>query len=89
MELTPDSAPLVYVEWEDIQAHEDWNEVSDSDSTCTLKSVGWLIEDGPKKLVIAGTYDYENERWANKFAIGKLPPSVIRLRIMADGEYHG
>jgi len=81
MEYTPDNAPLVFVEWEDIQAHEDWNEDSEADTTCTLKSVGWLIEDGPKKLVIASTYDYENEKWANKFAISKLPPNVVRLHV--------
>lgn len=80
-DLTPSTAPLVFVEWEDIQAHEDWNEDSEADTTCTLKSVGWLIEDSPKKLVIASTYDHENEKWANKFAISKLPPSVTRLAV--------
>ena len=83
-ELTPTTAPLVFIEWEDIQAHEDWNDDSEENSTCTLKSVGWLIEDSPRKLVIAATYDYENEKWANKFAIPKLPPTVMTLRVVED-----
>jgi hypothetical protein len=83
-ELTPSTAPLVFIEWEDIQAHEDWNDDSEENSTCTLKSVGWLIEDSPRKLVIAATYDYENEKWANKFAIPKLPPTVMTLRVVED-----
>lgn len=85
-ELTPSTAPLVFIEWEDIQAHEDWNEDSEENSTATLKSVGWLIEDSPRKLVIAATYDYENEKWSNKFAIPKLPPTVVPLKIVEDND---
>jgi hypothetical protein len=81
-DLTPSTANIVYVEWEDIQSHEDWNEESEANTTCTLKSIGWLIEDDDRKLVIASTYDHENERWANKFAIGKLPPVVTELTIV-------
>lgn len=80
-DLTPTTAKIVFVEWEDIQSHEDWNEESDGNTTCSLKSIGWLIEDDDRKLVIAATYDHENERWANKFAIGKLPPEVTALTV--------
>jgi hypothetical protein len=81
-DLTPSTANIVYVEWEDIQSHEDWNEESEANTTCTLKSIGWLIEDDDRKLVIASTYDHENERWANKFAIGKLPPVITELTVV-------
>jgi hypothetical protein len=81
-DLTPSTAQAVFVEWEDIQSHEDWNDESEANTTCSLKSMGWLIEDDDRKIVIAMTYDYENERWANKFAIGKLPPVITDLVVM-------
>lgn len=80
-DLNPTTAQPVFVEWEDIQNHEDWNDESETNSTCSLKSIGFLIEDDDRKIVIAMTYDYENERWANKFAIGKLPPVVVKLNV--------
>ena len=82
--LTPSTAPFVTIEWEDIQSIEDWNEDSEVDDTCSLVTRGWLIEDTPKKYVIAGTYDYNNEKWAMKFAISKMHPIVRHLRVMED-----
>lgn len=87
-DLTPTTARAVFVEWEDIQSHEDWNEESEANTTCTLKSLGWLIEDDDRKIVIAMTYDYENARWANKFAIGKLPPVITPLVLVEPALLH-
>jgi hypothetical protein len=83
-ELTPSTARFVTIEWEDIQSIEDWNDDTEINDTCSLVTRGWLIEDTPKKYVIAGTYDYTNEKWAMKFAISKMQPIVVNLVVEED-----
>lgn len=76
-ELTPSDAPLVSVEWEDITGLDNWNEDDGPFQPTSIKSVGWLIEDGPKWLVIARDYDHTNEKWSSIVVIPKLPPVVM------------
>ncbi len=76
-ELTPADSPLVSVEWEDITGLDNWNEDDGPFQPTSIKSVGWLIEDGPKWLVIARDYDHTNEKWSSIVVIPKLPPVVM------------
>ena len=76
-EMTPADAPLVSVEWEDITGLDNWNEDDGPFQPTSIKSVGWLIEDGPKWLVIARDYDHTNEKWSSIVVIPRLPPVVM------------
>ena len=76
-EMTPTDAPLVSVEWEDITGLDNWNEDDGPFQPTSIKSVGWLIEDGPKWLVIARDYDHTNEKWSSIVVIPRLPPVVM------------
>lgn len=77
--LTPETARLVVVAWEDIVQYQDWNEWSESHDTLTVKTVGWLIEETPRKIVVAGSYNYADEQWADLHAFPKMPPELFHV----------
>ena len=78
-ELTPNSAKLVLVEWEDITGLDNWNEDDGPFQPTSIVSVGWLLEDNPKWMTIARDYDHTNAKWAAVVVIPKLPPVVKEL----------
>lgn len=76
MSLTPETARLVLVSWEDIVQYADWNEWSDAHDTLTVKTVGWLVEETARKIVIASSYNYADEQWSDLHAFPKMPPEI-------------
>jgi len=80
---TPENTPIIEVTWRDIQSVSNWDD--DRDEVCPVRrfvSIGFLLYDGPdpkdpgqKMLVIATTYDADNDRWADYTA---FPRPVIR-----------
>ena len=79
-ELTPDSAPLVLVEWSDFTAVDNWNAIEPVQD-CQLVSVGWLLEDTPIRIVIARDYDYIEDRFSSFLVLPKRTPEVRKLKI--------
>ena len=78
-EMTPKDRPVVSVEWEDITHFSAWNEDEDEISTTSIVNVGWLLDEDDKQIVIASTYDYDNEKWADYHAFPKIPAEVTVL----------
>ena len=53
---SPEKHPLIYVEWEDHHSNGGWQELDAIDSDpLTAVSVGWLVCETEKTLVIAGS----------------------------------
>ena len=75
--LTPKTAEKVVVEYSDITMVDNWNEVKDVDES-QLTTIGWLLEDSEKRIVLASTYDYSEDRWASFTIIPRHPPEIIR-----------
>ena len=79
---TPENCMHVVVTWRDIRDISSWSEEEDVRCCRKLQSVGWLLYEGPDPLepeyeilVIAATYDHEDERWAD-FTV--FPKTVIK-----------
>jgi hypothetical protein len=62
---TPESAPFVQVEWEDITFVDNWNEDVEEFNTLTCSHFGFLLEKGPRKVVIAHGYDWDSGKWVS------------------------
>ena len=77
-DLTPKTAPIVLVDWADITTISNWNsidEVTDTD----LLSVGFLLEESPQRIVIASSYDYSEDRWADFTVFPKKQQEISRI----------
>ena len=74
--MTPSNTDIVVVEWEDIQSADNWND-DEVPETYGAKSVGWLLEDSAKHVILATSYSDDDERWSGYLTIPKLPPTVV------------
>ena len=81
-EKTPKNCLRVKVTWRDIRDVSSWTEDEEVRCCRHLESTGWLLHDGADPgdpgyeiLVIAATYDWEDERWAD-FTV--FPKTVIK-----------
>ena len=88
-ELTPATAPVVRVEWYDIVSADSWNDDEENATPATLVDVGWLLEDNPKWIRIATTYDYDSCRWARFRLLPKMPPEVDLIQDAVGAEQEG
>ena len=79
-DLTPATAKMVFVEWDDFTMVENWNTDEDVDH-CSLKSVGWIMEDNDIRAVVARTYDYDNQKWAEFLVLPKTPPTITPIEM--------
>lgn len=79
-ELSPKKCPVVVVEWEDITHFSAWNETEDDITTTSIVTLGWLLEENDKHVVIASTYDSDSEMWADYHAFPKIPAVVNVVR---------
>ena len=68
---TPDSTNVVVVHWSDIQDIPNWGAIEEVRPARHLQTVGWILyagedpkDTGQQILVIARTYDSEEQRWA-------------------------
>jgi len=77
--LTPETAPIVRVEWSDITMHDEWNEKTTELGDSKIVSVGWLIRESEKDIVICKSYDYDAGEWSEYVFFPKAEPSVERL----------
>lgn len=76
--LTPETARLVRVDWEDIYFSDNW---SDDEAVQPVESttVGYLIHETPTVVVVAGSYDWRNGQWGTVHAIPRGEISVSDL----------
>lgn len=79
---TPETCPQVIVTWRDIREISSWSEEEEIRCCRKLQTIGWLLYEGSDPgepecgiLIIAKTYDYEEERWAD-FTV--FPKTVIK-----------
>jgi len=77
--LTPENAPLIIVDWEDIYFSDNWDEDGEIVQPRESKTVAYLLEDSESQLVIASSYSWRDDRWATVHAIPKMPPKYITL----------
>jgi hypothetical protein len=75
--LEPKDCRIVKVEWRDIIFNDAWNDDSPDLDTPDGVQLGYLLEDGPHDVVIAGGYNYTDEKWCTIHAFPKTPPEVI------------
>lgn len=80
VELTPDTAPLVRVDWEDIYMSDNWHE-NETVQPVESTTVGYLLLDTPSMIVVASSYDWRNEQWGTVHAISKATPSISMLGV--------
>ena len=73
--LTPQNTALVIVAWLDIVKGDNYNEDEDV-QTVEVSTAGWLLADNPKEVVIAGSYVWREERWADQHAFPKAEPEI-------------
>ena len=71
----PSECRIVKVSWEDIVSVSNWNDDEDI-GTRTCLTIGWLLEESETRIVLATSYDYEEERWADFTVLPKIGPSV-------------
>ena len=81
--LNPRNTPIVEVEWQDIVSVENYNDDEDSQSIEVI-SVGYLLEDTPTDVKIAGSYVWREERWSDKQSFPKTPPEVSVVKDQAN-----
>lgn len=84
--LLPSNTPVVGVNWRDIQYVDNWNTDEEVAPARYLFTVGYLLYEGPDPkdaendiTVIAGTYNYDSDKWAD-FTVF---PSVVVRQIVA------
>lgn len=82
----PENSQVVGINWTDIQYVDNWNEDAEVAPARYLFTIGYLLYEGPDPkdskrdiTVIAGTYDYDNSKWAD-FTVF---PSVVVRKIVA------
>lgn len=75
-DLTPKTAKIVVIEWLDITFFGNWND-RDEPVAAQAVTVGWLLEDTDQQLVIASSYEYQDETWADIHVFPKHPPEIL------------
>lgn len=77
IELTPNTAKLVRVDWEDIYFSDNWGEDED-DAVYPKESttLGYLLKDTPTYIVVGSSYDWQAGQWGTIHAISKQAPDV-------------
>jgi len=74
---------LFIVTWEDIISRADWLDEAEVDSAVpeTCLTVGWIIRDSPKQIIIADSVTVSGD-WGG---ITVIPKSVIKKKKKVDG----
>lgn len=68
-----DKYPKVYVTWKDACSHDQWTDVEDVDDTVpVIESVGWLLDQSDKRIVMALNYDEHNQQVSCVMVIPKV-----------------
>jgi hypothetical protein len=78
--LTPKNAQRAIVSWRDIREIGAWDDDTEEIRPARrLETIGWLLYEGPDPfepdsdvLVLAKTYDWEEQRWADYTAFPKV-----------------
>ena len=78
--LTPANAPVVVIEWQDIQTHDSWND-DEVPETYGALSVGWLLESTNTRIVLGTSYSYDDDRWSGFITFPVLPPVAVEVGV--------
>jgi len=80
MSLTPKTADLVNIDWEDIKFDDSWGEDEDPLNPVEAITVGYLISETPQAIVIGSSYDYQSERWGSRHVFSKAVPKITIIK---------
>lgn len=78
--LTPQNAKIVTVDWEDIVFSDKWSGDEEDTQPVEVITLGWLLEETPTMLVVAGSYNYREEQWATVHSFSKKAPAITVIR---------
>lgn len=78
---TPTNTEMGQVYWSDYTTIEQWNDTDEDVDDDQMTTCGWILEDSDKRIVIAKTYSWTEERWAEFHVFPKVPPLVHRPSI--------
>ena len=81
--LTPNTAPLVRIDWEDILFNDNWGDEDEPVHPKEIWTVGYLLVDSPSEIVIGSSYDWPSGQWGTVHAISKKVPEIV---VLAEGE---
>lgn len=86
--LTPETARLVRVDWEDIYFADNWSEGDDENDVQPVESttVGYLLQETPTMVVIGSSYDWKRGQWGTVHAISKAGPRVADIAVIGGAE---
>ena len=73
--VEPKKGDLVHVLWEDSTTTHGWSEEEDVECI-TCESVGWLITNGPNRIVLAADIAGNGDKEYNRKMV--IPKSVIK-----------
>ena len=74
--LSPENTDVVIVNWPDIQTVANWNEDEEPDIV-TVSTLGWILEDDPKWIKVAGSYSWEAEQWSDIHSFPRHAPGIV------------
>lgn len=75
---TPKNTEIRQIHWSDYTTIEQWNDTDEDVDDVQMTTCGWLLEDSDKRIVIAKTYSWTEERWAEFHVFPKATPHVHR-----------
>ena len=75
-DLTPATAELVFVDWEDIVMDDKWNDDNEEVQPRECTTTGWKISEDAACIRVASTYNWHDQEWATVHTFSKAEPVV-------------
>ena len=79
-DLTPETAPLVRIDWEDIKFDDSWGEDEEALNPVESMTVGYLLDDTASSITIGSSYDYQSNRWGSRHTFSKVEPKITVIK---------
>ena len=77
--MNPNTAKLVRVNWHDYISVSNWNDEDDDIRPPAISSIGYLIEETPTEIIVATSYNWDDDRWSDFTAFPKTPPEIQEI----------
>lgn len=86
MKLTPINAKFIQLDWEDIVLDDGWDGEGTPVHVKECSTRGYLIVEHPAYVVLAGTYDWNDEVWGTMHAVSLAKPTIRNLKVTFEDE---
>jgi len=87
MKNPSDKYPIVYVEWIDAFACEEWHDEDelfddhwDDEKDMEIDQIGWLLKKDKRKILMASRYQPKNKKWGE---IQLIPTTWVKITELA------